>query len=233
MLGIFYFQFQVGTNGYFTFDGFTGFSPFTFNENTTQSLVAPFFTDIYISTGVGQINYEIHTPTTSQAILSQVNSLISNYAQTQFDGVWLLVAAWDGVPHISDTNIVSRSINNISVHFCLQTSTFQGILITDYSRSYAVFTYYCGDLNYSFGASIGFAAPGGLFANHPAALAGSAQSIACLNMPTSPWVNVVYQITETGMMGHWVNCHFTMSKNDALFCYRTRRNSMLCMIMRI
>ena len=71
-------------------------------------------------------------------------------------------------------------------------------MITDYSRSYAVFTYYCGDLNYSFGASIGFAAPGGLFANHPAALYGSAQSIACLNSPASPWVNVVYEITSQG-----------------------------------
>ena len=88
-----------------------------------------------------------------------------------------------------------------------QTSTFQGILITDYSRSFAVFTYYCGDLRYSrgvlnyfHGASIGFAAPGGLFANHPAALNDSAQSISCLNEPASPWVNVVYEISaETNL----------------------------------
>ena len=96
---------QVGTNGYFTFQYFTGFSPFIFNENTTQSLVAPFFTDIYISDGVGQIYYEIHTVTTSQSILSEVNSLINEHTQTEFNGEWLLVATWDNVPHISNNSV--------------------------------------------------------------------------------------------------------------------------------
>ena len=96
---------QIGTNGYFTFDGFTGYSPFTFNENTTQSLVAPFFTDIDISGG-GQIVYEVHTVTTSQSILSEVNSLINEHTQTQFNGEWLLVATWDNVPPYGDNSIV-------------------------------------------------------------------------------------------------------------------------------
>ena len=65
-----------------------------------------------------------------------------------------------------------------------------------------MFTYHCGHLNYSHGASIGFAAPGGLFANHPASLYHSAQSIACLNEPAGPWVNVVYQI-NTNVSGIW------------------------------
>ena len=97
---------QVGTNGYFTFDGFTGYSPFIFNENTTQSLVAPFFTDINISEGVGQIDYEIYTLTTSQSILSEVNSLINEHTQTEFNGEWLLVATWDNVPPFGDNSIV-------------------------------------------------------------------------------------------------------------------------------
>ena len=87
---------QVGTNGYFTFQYFTSFAPFIFNENTTQSLVAPFFTDIDIGQG-GQIDYEIHTVTTSQSILSEVNSLINEHTQTEFSGEWLLVATWDNV----------------------------------------------------------------------------------------------------------------------------------------
>ena len=78
-------------------------------------------------------------------------------------------------------------------------------MITDYSRSFAVFTYHCGDLDYSHGASIGFAAPGGLFANHPAALNDSAQSIACLNEPASPWVNVVYEISAKIQLLHGIN----------------------------
>ena len=94
----------MGTNGYFTFDGFTGYSPFTFNESTTQSLVAPFFTDIDIRK-VGQINYEVHNETTSQSLLSRVNSLINHHAQTVFNGEWMLVATWDGVKHYGISNV--------------------------------------------------------------------------------------------------------------------------------
>ena len=86
----------------------------------------------------------------------------------------------------------------VSNLFKPQTNTFQGIIVTDFSRSFAVFTYYCGDLNYSNGATIGFTTTDGLFANHPATLRGSAQSIACLNYPATPWVNVVYEITSRG-----------------------------------
>ena len=61
-------------------------------------MVAPFLFDIDISEGVGQIDYEIHTVTTSQSILSEVNSLINEYTQTEFNGEWLRVATWDNVP---------------------------------------------------------------------------------------------------------------------------------------
>ena len=57
--------------------------------------MAPFFTDIDITLG-GQINYEIHTVTTSQSILSEVNSLINEHTQTEFNGEWLLVAIYMG-----------------------------------------------------------------------------------------------------------------------------------------
>ena len=95
---------QVGSNGYFTFDGFTSWLPFTFNENTIQSLVAPFFTDLDIRE-VGQINYEVHNETTSQSLLSRVNSLIKHHAQTEFIGEWMLVATWDGVQHYGISNV--------------------------------------------------------------------------------------------------------------------------------
>ena len=77
----------------------------------------------------------------------------------------------------------------------LQRNTFQGIIVTNFTRSFAVFIYYCGDLTFSSGATI---TPDGLFANHPATFSGSAQSIACMNSPASPWVNVVYEITTSG-----------------------------------
>ena len=69
-------------------------------------------------------------------------------------------------------------------------------MVTDFARSFAVFTYHCGDLGFSNSASIGFATTDGLFANHPVSQRILAQSIACLNEPASPWVNVVYEITR-------------------------------------
>ena len=111
---------QVGTNGYFTFKEFTNFSPFTFNGNRNLSLVAPFFTDIDISSGYGQINYEIHTKITSQFILSQVNSVINDHAQTEFSGDWLLVAMWDEVPRFGGGYSIVREFSCIA-HFCICT----------------------------------------------------------------------------------------------------------------
>ena len=72
------------------------------------------------------------------------------------------------------------------------------MIVTDFTRSFAVFTYYCGDLTFSYDASIGFDTTDGLFANHPASLSGSTESLACSNSPVSPWVNVVYEITTPG-----------------------------------
>ena len=171
---------QVGTNGYFTFDGFTGFFPFLFNENVRLSLVAPFFADIDIRRG-GQIIYEVHTQSTSSALFSEINLIIEQNLQTEFSGQWLLVATWDDVPPFD-------------VSF--QTNTFQGILVTDFITSYAIFIYRCGDLNFSNGATIGFNTRDGLFANHAATLRGNARSIACQNSPVSPWVNVVYNLVS-------------------------------------
>ena len=77
-----------------------------------------------------------------------------------------------------------------------QTNTFQGIVTTDHTRSFAVFTYKCGDIEYSNSATIGFTAGDVLlFANHPLTVRRKAQDIACLNSPESQWVNVVYEVT--------------------------------------
>ena len=78
----------------------------------------------------------------------------------------------------------------------LQSNTFQAIAITDGSRSYAVYTYRCGDLEWSGGATIGYngGPVGNFYANHP--LSGSsASAIACLNSGVTEWSNVVYNIS--------------------------------------
>lgn len=79
--------------------------------------------------------------------------------------------------------------------FYIQTNTFQGILATDFERSFAVFTYKCGDLDYSGGAIIGFSDSRFYYGMHVASERGNAKAIACLNYPENVWVNVVYELT--------------------------------------
>jgi len=77
-----------------------------------------------------------------------------------------------------------------------QTNTFQGIVTTDHRRSFAVFSYKCGDIGFSNSATIGFTAEDVFFANHPLTVRRRAQDIACINSPESEWVNVVYELTS-------------------------------------
>ena len=77
----------------------------------------------------------------------------------------------------------------------LQTNTFQGIVITDFTTSYAVFIYKCRDLGYSGSATIGFTAGDVLFSNHR--LSGyTAKNIACVNSDQNQWVNLVFKLTR-------------------------------------
>ena len=83
---------------------------------TGLSIVAPFFTDIDISQGTGQILYEVHTEATSSVLLSQVDAVIEPNFQTEFNGRWLLVATWDGVPPFGgDLQTVRKNIRCISI----------------------------------------------------------------------------------------------------------------------
>ena len=50
----------------------------------------------------------------------------------------------------------------------IQTNTFQGILATNFVRSFAVFTYLCGDLSYSADTVIGVDFDDGSYVIHPA-----------------------------------------------------------------
>ena len=64
--------------------------------------------------------------------------------------------------------------------------------MTDFERSYAVFTYYCEDLGFLYNATIGFSTGDGVYANHEAIFSNS---VTCF---LTPWVNVVYEISTLG-----------------------------------
>ena len=87
------------TNGYFVLDHvLISWNPYLFPGSGRHSLVAPFFTDIDIGLGVGQVRYEIHTTTTSEYLLSNVNKLINEHTGMEFSGEWLLIAEWRDAP---------------------------------------------------------------------------------------------------------------------------------------
>ena len=100
---------------------------------------------------------------------------------------------------LTQQNIISlQSLQSFSQYLIfLQTNTFQAIAITDGSQSYAVYTYRCGDLGWSGGATIGYngGPVGNFYANHPLSGTNSANTIACLNSGVTEWFNVVYNVS--------------------------------------
>jgi len=72
-------------------------------------------------------------------------------------------------------------------------NTFQAILVTDGTTSYAIYTYRCGEINWARSPSIGFNAAGRVFDNHPLAGNPSASAIDCNG--DNMWNNVIYNLT--------------------------------------
>ena len=89
------------------------------------------------------------------------------------------------------------------LHF-LQTNTFQAVIVTDGSNSFAIFIYRCGDIQWDFrgfgpgfgGATIGFGASSEFFSNHRLALIRDATSIDCINAPENQFFTVLYGISN-------------------------------------
>ena len=68
-------------------------------------------------------------------------------------------------------------------------------MITDGVNSYAVFTFKCGELNWSRSPTIGFNAASDFYQNHELTGSPTADSLDCFNFPTSDYYNVVYNIS--------------------------------------
>lgn len=88
-----------------------------------MTLVAPFFTDIDISKGTGSITYEVHTPTNSEALFSDIHTVINDQMKTNFTGSWLIVAEWKDAPEFGGfKNIVCFLLCTYSVYMSYCTS---------------------------------------------------------------------------------------------------------------
>lgn len=80
-------------------------------------------------------------------------------------------------------------------HSFAQNNTYQGLIITNGTKTYAVFTYQCGYLNWAGEATIGFNAAAEYYANHPLASLTTSNLIACVHTGVgSDWNNVIYDL---------------------------------------
>ena len=94
--------------------------------------------------------------------------------------------------------ILSYTYNYTIIY--IQHNTFQGIVITNGTKTYTVFTYRCDDIQWANGNStvIGFNAGGTYYVNHPLSATPEASDIDCQRSPLSIWNNIVYDVNPMG-----------------------------------
>ncbi len=76
-----------------------------------------------------------------------------------------------------------------------QSNTYEGIVITNGKKSFAIFTYLCGSMNWHGYATIGINADGNFYTNYPLSGTSSVTEVACLNSPDSLVKNLIYPLT--------------------------------------
>ena len=80
---------------------------------------------------------------------------------------------------------------NIVFYVLLQDNTFQAILVTNGTKSYSIFTYKCGEIEWSGPVSVGYNAPPNTYYNHPLTLTSlPINALACSHLE-SEWNNVI------------------------------------------
>ncbi len=75
-----------------------------------------------------------------------------------------------------------------------QENTFQGIIISNGTKVYAVFTYVCEDMEWSDAAVVGYNAGGEPYQNHLLSGGPESRVIGCVHRPSSDVNNVVMDL---------------------------------------
>jgi hypothetical protein len=169
----------VNVNGYLSFRTARDYTSPPEDISVYTHIIAPYWNDSDI-TEQGAVLYEVHT---NGSQLDAVNSAISQEVGVAFEGVWLLVVYWNSVPTAADSS---------------KRDSFQGVLVTDGTKSYCLFLYHC-DLLESSRAAIGFSSSGNFFFNHQLSLSSSSSEVACGNTPDSNWNSLLFQIHYDGV----------------------------------
>ena len=198
---------KVGTDGWISFGrALNNSNPALFPTNAADVFwtftVAPFWSNLDTSQG-GNVSWEIHNISLSHELIETVNNFIHDeYGDVNFNGTWMLLGFWEDVTPSGKSSPVSILMSPFipqTMYFpYIQSSTFQAVLITNSTQSYAVFTYKCGELSWSENATIGFNVPIGPYKNHPLSDAAvDPDTIACVHMD-SVWNNVIYNLQPDG-----------------------------------
>jgi hypothetical protein len=117
-----------------------------------------------------------------------------------FAGYWMMVAQWDAV-HPFPHSWGSGGLSDDYAEYLDQENTFQAIIITNGTSSYAIYIYNCdlmGWSGYDTYATIGYNLNGD-YENHYLSGSLSANTIACLSSPATKWYNLVYPIDMAGV----------------------------------
>lgn len=96
-----------------------------------------------------------------------------------------------------------------------QRNSYQGIVITDGTRSYAVFIYNCQLLNNLSFAGIGYYFSSTQQKEHRLSNTNASSTIACVNLPGSPWSTVIYRLFGKKLHLFW--CRISHQVLDAMY----------------
>ncbi|XP_064388044.1 uncharacterized protein LOC135336225 isoform X3 [Halichondria panicea] len=209
---------------------FNFFSPSRFPSSSSQisssNVLAPYWNDHDLRGDGSSINYKVYTreqgSRVSDAKLDAISRLISNKEELSFSGIWMLVAEWNGAPaYPFNTDKPPRN-------------TYQAVVVTDGTQTFAVYTYNCEQLEWESGQGssvysvIGYNINDGNslfssvnpFMNHPLSRSKGVRSVACMNNPLRvEWSNLVYLVgndTGAGQLAR-ANCINRANKDQSSF----------------
>ena len=165
--------------------------------------------------------------------LEIINEYIRESQSTDFTGRWALLVEWSDVHPYNHLNFVNfpfffqretadflSSVSQYCVNIIpfiifsiirAQTNTFQAIIITDVFTTYVIYTYICGELEWTGPdfrhAVVGYNIPGVGFRNERLSANPRIRSIACRNQPFFDIVNIVYRFeSNPGMIIFYMLC---------------------------
>ncbi|CAJ0929764.1 unnamed protein product, partial [Ranitomeya imitator] len=211
---------------YFSDNGWVQFQPGNINEkylfpnpfekrfrgDEKVAMLAVFWDDADLTLGNGALWYQVYSEDNqkdfySQIVFNRTNDEVNNYYRknltANFTSKWILKITWDQVLPVSFQNIDFN-----------ETNTFQCVLTTDGTLSFALIKYY----NMSWGpaqrvyhrALIGYTNGEGIYFNDPQALKNNTYRSGGIYRPH----NVLGNTNKTGVWAYWLDTPANVSTTN-------------------